>query len=162
MKRFVFPLERALEIRRMQADAEEAKLEVLVGAKAEQERARAARVAERDGCWEAPRWGETGDARALGAAERYRRHLTSVIQTIDLEIARLETAIESQRAQTVEAKRRQKLLEKLRSQRWREWEEASVRELDELAADAHRARLHGSRRAEKREVLGGVFGQTRE
>jgi hypothetical protein len=162
MKRFVFPLERALEIRRMQAEAERAKLEALVGEQARREAEKIERLAERDGCWVVPPAGAAADPSALGTASRYRRHLTGIVQGIEWDLRRLGAEVGQQRLAAMEAQRRQELLEKLRERRRREWEAASVRELDEIAADSHRARLHSHARVQKREVLGGVLRQAGE
>jgi len=162
MKRFRFSLERALAVRRTQAEAERARLEPLLQAYSALDDELEARCAERDQCWLTAAPGTAPDLAALAGAERYRHYLAEVTARLEERRRQLAAQIDAQRAALIEARRRQELLEKLRARRRREWEAASIRELEELAGDAYRARLHGSRRAEKSQILGRILGQAGE
>ncbi len=84
-------------------------------------------------------------------AGAYRRHLTATGDKLRGELSQLETQIQAQRMKVIESDRRTELLERLRKRRFAEWSAGFARELDELASDAHRARLHAARaRVEKR------------
>lgn len=84
-------------------------------------------------------------------APAYRRFLAGQAKRLQGDLAQLQAQIASQRAKLAEARRRSELLERLRERRLAEWNAAFALELDELAADAHRARLHAARRrVEKR------------
>jgi flagellar export protein FliJ len=138
MKRFVFRLARVLEIRRTEANIARTRLEQLIRARTET----IARVeaAERDhlATFSVP-------VPQMRLAGDYRQHLGTVIDRLKADAAAAEKRVEEQRRIVIEAERRCELLERLKSKRKAEWEAELARELEELAASAHQARLHAAR-----------------
>lgn len=144
MKRFQFRLERVLEIRRMQARLEQEALHKLQTAKTGLMDRLATGERERATSFTVP-IEQQRDAAA------YRRFLAGQAKRLQGDLAQLNAQIAAQQAKLAEAERRCELLDRLRGRRLAEWNAAFSLELDELAADAHRARLHAARgRVEKR------------
>ena len=140
MKTFYFNLEKALEWRRTELSREEARYKQQAAELAELDRRRAeveasgirAEVQVRE-------WNPvgSGDLTALGF---YRLR----VKTEEAEIARRrdECAIKlaAQKQQMLEARRRCRLLERLKERRLAEWTAARDHELDEIAAESYLAR----------------------
>lgn len=147
MKRFEFRLDRVLEVRRMQARLEVETLHKLHTTRTTWlERLRAVDQ-ENAASFSAP-LDQQRDAAA------YRRFLAGQAKRLQGDLVQLQAQITAQQIKVTEAERRCELLERLRERRLAEWNAAFSLELDELAADAHRARLHAARsRVEKRQVL---------
>jgi flagellar biosynthesis chaperone FliJ len=144
MKRFQFRLQRVLEIRRLQARLEEEAAEKLRAA-------RAGLLGRLAGVQRESAESFTLPVEQQRDAAAYRRHLAVLVKRLQGDLSQLDAQIARQQAKLAEAKRRCELLERLRSRRLAEWNAAFALELDELAADAHRARLHAARsRVEKR------------
>ena len=138
MKRFQFRLERVLEIRRMQARLEEEALQKL----------QAAKTALLDRLANLERENAVSFTLPLEQqrdAAAYRRFLAIQARRVHGDLSQLEAQIAAQQAKLAEAERRCELLDRLRDRRLAEWNAAFSLELDELAADAHRARLHALR-----------------
>lgn len=144
MKRFRFPLDRVLDVRRMQARLEEEALHKLHAART--------MLLERLGAVnQASAASYSVPLEQQRDAPSYRRYLAGQARRLQGDLSQLQAQIASQQAKLAEARRRSELLERLRERRLAEWNAAFARELDELAADAHRARLHAARRrVEKR------------
>jgi flagellar biosynthesis chaperone FliJ len=144
MKRFEFRLQRVLEVRRMQARIEQEVLhkfratesamsERLTGITSESERSFFTALEQQK---------EAGE---------YRQFLAERAKRLKGDLSQLAAQIRAQQAKVAEAERRCELLARLRERRLAEWNASFAAELDELAADAHRARLHAARRrVEKR------------
>jgi flagellar export protein FliJ len=139
MTTFHFPLQRALDWRRTQLKLAEARVEQQLAALAGMDQARAeldamARRAE----VEVRQFHsiEGGDLSALGS-------FRLAIQVRGRELAAKRVACQKELAarQTVmlEARRRCRLIERLKERRWTEWRSAAEKELDELAADSYLA-----------------------
>lgn len=143
MKAFRFALDRVLDFRKLQSDAERAKLDQLLVQRTallckNEELAAEARTLQ----------GFTTALPAeLTARENYRAFLRRQEQYLRSEIAKIDRLLAEQRQRVLEAERRRDLLEKLKHRRHAEWNVAFDRELEELAADAFRARLHAARHA---------------
>jgi hypothetical protein len=67
----------------------------------------------------------------------------------DLDRKRIDVnnRISKQRSVVLEADRKVKLLDRLKDRKFQEWRAASDREIDELAADSHMAKLAAARTA---------------
>ncbi|MGD0499300.1 MAG: hypothetical protein ABSC23_12785 [Bryobacteraceae bacterium] len=145
MKSFRFRLDKVLDWRRTQLELEEDKFKQECAAVAELDRLRAA--------WEASgikaemqirQWGQVtgGDLAALGA---FRQR----VKTQETEIAarragRLQT-LAAREAAMMEARRRCRLLERLKERRRGEWQAGETRETEELAAESYLARWNRAR-----------------
>jgi flagellar export protein FliJ len=140
MQTFRFPLERVLNWRRTAFVAEEARLGNLL---AEQKRLDMARE-EILAAWE--RAGRellaTGavDGSELAALSGFRAHLERQRAANERQRAEARDRITAQRARIIEAHRRFRLLEKLRSRRMEEWHVAENREMETFASEAFLAR----------------------
>jgi hypothetical protein len=139
MKAFQFPLERALDWRRTELQLAEARLHQQLAALAELDRARAALEAAGIRAETEVREFNPLAGRDLTALGSFRL----LIQVREKEIAgrRLECQRElaARQAGLLEARRRCRLLERLRERRWTEWQLARDRELEELASDSYLA-----------------------
>ncbi len=141
MQRFLFRLQRVLELWEKQADVEEIRLQELHSRrsalelqqqKLEQDR----RVAERELVES-----RTVTASDLMALESFRHFTVQQRRQLALRQAEFEVQIEKQRICLMEARRRTRLMEKLRETRQAEWKRDFDRELDELAAESYLSRL---------------------
>ncbi len=140
MQTFRFPLERVLNWRRVAFTAEEARLGPLL---AEQKRLDAARE-EILATWE--RAGRellaagTVDGSELVALGGFRARLERQRAANERQRAEARECIAAQRQRIIEAHRRFRLLEKLRSRRMAEWHLAEKREMETFASEAFLAR----------------------
>lgn len=140
MKSFQFPLEKALEWRRVQLELEEARYKQLVADLAALDRRRA--EIEASGIHaevQVRQWNPVaaGDLTALG---NFRLRVKS--QETEIARLRLESAkkLGEQQKGMLEARRRCSLLERLKERRLAEWTHERDRELDEIAAESYLAR----------------------
>jgi hypothetical protein len=140
MKSFQFPLDKALEWRRVQLDLEEAKHKRQVAAVVAIDRRRA--EVEASGVRaeaEVRQWSpiESGD---LSALANYRLKVKA--EESALARHRLEAAqkLAAQQKEMLEARRRCSLLERLKERRLAEWTSERDKELDEIAAESYLAR----------------------
>jgi hypothetical protein len=140
MKTFQFPLEKALDWRRIQLELEEVRYKQQVASLAALDRQRAeieasgirAEIQVRE--W---RPIAAGDLTALG---NFRLHVKS--QESDIARRRVEVAqkLADQQKLMLEARRRCRLLERLKERRLSEWTAARDHEIDEIAAESYLAR----------------------
>jgi hypothetical protein len=143
MKRFQFQLERVLEVRVVQARIEQEALHKLSAARATMRDRLVHLEQDSAATFLAP-------LEQQRAAADYRRFLAGRAKRIQGDLTQLDAQIAAQQAKLAEAERRAELLRRLKDRRLAEWNAAHARELDELAADAHRARLRAaSGRVEK-------------
>ncbi len=77
----------------------------------------------------------------LAALDAFRRHVAQRRTALLASRAQAQRELDALQAAMLEARRRFRLLERLRDRRLAEWKEASDRELDELASESHLARL---------------------
>ncbi len=136
MKRFQFSLERVLNFRRIQADAEQAKLALL-----EQELATLNReiVSLQDQFRQAVRIvsDQPADRAELG---RYRMVVESETIKLQRRKRELEQQLHAQRHQYTKAKQAAEVLKRLKEKQYKSWEQGLQKELDDLAMDAYLAR----------------------
>jgi flagellar export protein FliJ len=139
MKSFQFPLQKALDLRATQLELEEAGFEraAAVVAAIDRERealleARAAAERQVRGALSVP--GE--DLAALGA---YRRHAEAEEKRIAQRRAQAVQALDQQRGVMLEARRRLRLLERLKERRQAEWTAGAAKELEEMASESYLA-----------------------
>lgn len=143
MTKFVFRLARVLEFRRLRAQVLRAALERL--------HAERHALAGREQALVEMRTSEELMVRRPGASlslvefdglERMQSYVRSAQSGLARERAELEGRITAQQAAVVEADRQVGLLEKLESRQQAEWQVLFDRELEELAADSYRSRMH--------------------
>ena len=139
MTAFRFPLQKALDWRRTQLELAEARVEQQLAALAAIDQARAALDTQGQSAeTEVRRFSGLvgGDLSALGS---FRLALKG--QAVQL-VSRREACqkeLAARQAAVLEARRRYRLLERLKERRLAEWQSAADRELDELAADSYLA-----------------------
>jgi len=142
MRNFRFSLERILSWRRTELQAEEARLAALF---TERSRLDARRAEIRDAREGASRrlWASGAvDGSELESLQGYRQRLEKELVAVDRRRAQSGEQIAMQQARLVDAHRRVRLLEKLKSRRFGEWQAAWQREVDNLASEAFLARWH--------------------
>jgi hypothetical protein len=136
MSAFRFPLQKALELRRRQLEREEARHKLRVAEVAALDRARAEAESARTSAGRQVRDWKPLTGEDLAALDRFRLHMQS--EGVRIAERRKETArlAAEQEATMLDARRRCRLLEKLRERRLAEWQAAQDRELDERAAES--------------------------
>jgi len=140
MKAFLFPLEKALDWRRIQLELEEARYKQQVAALAGLDRRRAeieasgirAEIQVRE--W---RPIEASDLTALGSFRLYVKSQESEIARLRFEAAQ---KLAEQQKLMLEARRRFRLLERLKQRRFAEWTASGNREVEDIAAENYLAR----------------------
>jgi len=140
MRAFHFPLEKALGWRRVQLELEEARYKQQVAVLAGLDRQRAeveasgirAEIQVRE--W---RPVAAGDLTALGSFRLYVKSRESEIARLRFEAAR---KLAEQQKLMLEARRRCRLLERLKEHRLTEWTAERDREVEEIAAESYLAR----------------------
>ncbi|MEO8368121.1 MAG: hypothetical protein ABI806_02825 [Candidatus Solibacter sp.] len=140
MKSFRFPLEKALELRRTQLEMEEAKHKRHIAAVAAIDRRKA--EVEASGVQaevEVRRWNpiQSGDLAALGF---YRLKVKSEEAALARHRLDATQKLAEQQKLMLEARRRCRLLERLKERRLAEWTAERDKELDEIAAESFLAR----------------------
>ncbi|MEZ5399055.1 MAG: hypothetical protein R2729_05250 [Bryobacteraceae bacterium] len=144
MKKFSFPLERLLELRRLQEEMERAKLLRLAAeiGTLDQRRAELARLRE----------GANADLRRtvhpgaeprvgpLAALPYFRQRVARLDGRMLAERQRLERAAAEQRAELVRARQRSEVLETVRDKSFAEWRAAVDREQESLAGELYLAK----------------------
>jgi flagellar biosynthesis chaperone FliJ len=146
MTRFHFPLQKVLDWRRTQLEIEEGRFRQCAEAVAAVDRARAELEAGavHTEC-EVRRWDPVGggDLRALG---EYRAHVRAAETRLTADRAERARALAAQQAAMLEARRRFRLLERLKERRLAAWKSACDRELDEIASESFLAQWGSSGR----------------
>lgn len=140
MTRFVFRLETVLAWRKTQLDGEELSLRQLLAGRAELEQSMAA--LDREGRTEEERILRSSSIPAadLWALGSYRRGLQQRVGALLRRREECERRIAAQQTRVAEARRRFRLLERLRERRLAEWQYQEQREREDFAADAFLAR----------------------
>jgi len=147
MTRFHFPLQRVLEWRKTQLEVEEAKFRQSVAALGAVERARAELQAGAVHTeHEVRRWERVGGS-DLGALAEYRAHVRAEEARLAARRAECVGAVAAQQATMLEARRRCRLLERLRERRLAEWTAANDRELEEIASESYLAQWGSAERS---------------
>ncbi|MBV9745066.1 MAG: hypothetical protein JO099_14995 [Acidobacteriia bacterium] len=145
MTPFRFRLEKALHLRRIELDLEEAKfrqctLEIAGLEKQQAELHDAAARAEVEVRTQAALAGSD-----LAALASYRHYLAGQGKQLAQRIGEARQRAEAQKKTVLEAGRRCELLERLKQKRKAEWQAAADREIEQLAAESYLA--NASRRA---------------
>jgi hypothetical protein len=142
MTAFRFPLEKVLEWRRTQLELEEIQYRRQIAALAELDRQRAeideaGKTAER----QVREWNPLagGELEALGA---FRLHVKRKEQEMVAPRNECRKQLERQHALMLDARRRLRLLERLKERRLAEWRYARDKELEELASESYLAMWH--------------------
>ena len=140
MKRFQFTLETVLRWRQDQLRTEELKLERLHLERGAHLKALAgienSRRQEETAVLASPSVGGTD----LVALDAYRTRARASIERVRKALADCAARIEAQQGVLIEARRRCRLLEKLRSRRMEQWRRAFEAELEREASELHLAR----------------------
>jgi len=136
MSGFRFSLEKALDLRRLQLELEESRFQQQAAALRELDRRREDMRLSRANAEAQVRaggWAQGLDLAALGA---FRLH----VQAKEKQLAQLrvedEKKVEERRNAMLEARRRCRLLERLKERRKGEWDTAFNRELEAVAAES--------------------------
>ena len=140
MKRFEFRLDRVLEWRQTELDLELAGLGRLTAEAQAIDRRRAEVEAERSAAEQSLVSSTTVEAQQLAALDAFRAWaLQERVRLVQARTA-CETRIGEQRQRVLEARRRLRLLEKLKGTRKSEWEAEFSRETENLAGELYLAR----------------------
>jgi flagellar export protein FliJ len=139
MTSFRFRLEKVLEWRRQQMELEEARFKQQTAALAEMDGARAAlEAAGIRAELEVRTWSPLA-GNDLAALAGFRLHTRRQEQEIARLRAEAQKKLEALQPTMLEARRRCRLLERLRERRLAEWQAACDRELEELAGESYLA-----------------------
>lgn len=147
MTRFHFPLQRVLDWRKTQLELEEAKFRQraaeLVGVEKARAELQAGAVHTE---FEVRKWGSVGGSE-LGSLAEYRAHVKVEEGRLAARRAECARALAAQQASMLEARRRCRLLEKLKERRLAEWKAAADKELDEIASESFLAQWGSAERS---------------
>ena len=135
MKQFSFRLEKALDWRRQQLELEENRYKRQAGALADLDRARAELEASAVRAEVQVRGWTPLAGRDLSALARFREYVSRAEQTLAARRKACERQLQEQEGVMLEARRRCRLLERLRERRWEQWRADSDRELEQFAAE---------------------------
>jgi hypothetical protein len=144
MTTFKFPLQKALDWRRTQLEVAEARTQEQLAALAAIDQARAELDAMGQRTEVEVRQFAPLDGSHLGALGTFRLAIRARGRDLVARRAECEKELAVRQSAVLEARRRCRLLERLKERRWAEWHKAAERELDELAADSYLA--HWARR----------------
>jgi len=146
MKAFEFRLQRVLEWRRVQLELEENRLQRQLAALAELDRARAGLEAAAIGAELQVRAWSSLSGRDLAALSGFRRHVQNEERTLAARRANSQREMDAQETAMLEARRRCRLLERLRERQWAEWQAAGDREMEQFATESYLAGIIRRRR----------------
>jgi flagellar export protein FliJ len=149
MQAFRFNLEKVLQLRETQLEVEEVGFKQQVAAVAALERALLDLDAAVAGAEMEVRRADGMEGRDLAALASYRSGMQKRKQEVSVRRRQSQTTLEKQQAIMLEARRRCRLLERLRERRLAEWQAACNRELEEGAQESFLAGwARGQRRAD--------------
>jgi flagellar export protein FliJ len=137
MNGFQFRLEKVLAWRRTQLDLAEAHFERQTAAVAALASDRAGLETAGTRAGMAIREWDSVTGSDLAALEAFRRGLRKRGEEMDARIAAARRDLEERRAAMLEARRRCRLLERLKERRLAEWTAAADREIEQLAGESH-------------------------
>ena len=152
MKAFEFPLQRILEYRRQQAGVEQTRLEALLRDAREVGEQIASLASQKTQVRDEIRGGNLTAGHELAAVSRFEDFLGRNILQLQKRKTEIEVLSQKQRQAVLEAQRKVKLLERLRDRRMQDWTSACDRELEEVAAESHLARLMSERRLNRHAI----------
>jgi flagellar biosynthesis chaperone FliJ len=144
MKAFQFSLQRALEWRNTQVLMEEAKLESLRGGLRELDRSLEQLSARRQASAGMVNPGGSVQGNLFCALEEFRQWLNREERGLRTRIQQASEAVQAQQAAVVEARRKARLLERLRAVRHTEWKKAEDLEMETLAGEFAIAQWRGA------------------
>ena len=146
MKRFEFTLRRVLEVRRQQAEIERSRLQSHLANLETLQNYRRATAQRADEARAFVKNGSTVSGEDLVALSAFEKHISRTIVSIDQQKAKLDQVIAQQQAKVLEAERKVKLLQNLEEKQLSEWTVLRDKEIEQLGADSHLARLLSERR----------------
>jgi flagellar export protein FliJ len=139
VKKFHFPLDRLLELRKIQQDAEQVKLDQLLhslqGLDARREQLRGARQSAEKGVRQEVGAQPAVHIPTVEVLGPFRRRIARAVRQLDAERAQLLTRVAQQRKSLLEARQRREVLEKFREKGMSEWRREAAREQESLAAE---------------------------
>lgn len=162
MKRFEFRLERVLEWRRAQLDIELAALGRLTAEAQAIDRRRGEIEAERASAESSLFASATAEAQQLAALDAFRAWAREECGRLANRRAEWERKIAEQRQKLLEARRRSRLLERLKERRRAEWDAEFNRELENLAGELYLARRTASEPRNARNSAGSRVSPANE
>ena len=139
MTPFRFPLEKILHWRRVQLELEENELQRQAAALAELDRVRAELEAAAIRTELQVREWSPLSGRDLAALSGFRLHVQHEERALAARRAERQKQLDAQQQAMLEARRRCRLLERLRERRLAEWRLASDRELEQFAGECYLA-----------------------
>jgi hypothetical protein len=142
MKSFQFPLDKALKWRRIELELEEARYKQQSAELADIDRRRAEVEASRIRAEIQVREWNPVAATELTALGAFRLRVKSEEADLARRRAVCAAKLADQQKQMLEARRRCRLLERLKERRLAEWKSACDREIEEIAAESYIARWH--------------------
>jgi hypothetical protein len=140
VKKFHFPLECALAWRRRQCEDEERRLECTLAALHAIEGRRRALAASRQEAQASIRGHTAPAVPELWSLSQYLSCALRQERVLEADRASQVRAVDAQRRRVLEARRRVRLLERLKEDRLAEWNRDFNRELENLAAEAYLTR----------------------
>lgn len=141
MNAFRFRLAKVLDWRRTELSLAETRFRQQTAAVAALEQARAALDASAIRAEMLVRDSSHIEGADLAALDAFRRHVAQRRAALLASRAQAQLELDAVQAAMLEARRRFRLLERLRGRRLAEWKEAADRELDQIASESHLARL---------------------
>jgi septal ring factor EnvC (AmiA/AmiB activator) len=148
MKKFAFPLDRALNWRRLQSERERAELEKLAGEgqaiAGREKRMRSERAEQEHGLAH----GLYLDSAYVATLPRWQQQVKQSLAEIAAEQRAADARVAAQREKFQETERAVRLLERLRERRLANWEMELAKEEETFAAEAYLARCIRLRRSE--------------
>lgn len=135
MHRFRFRLEKVRQWRQVELDLEEAALRRLLSELRALQAGLARVEADRGEAERALLRAEVVEAQELAALDAYRFHLTRERERIEKQIRECEGRIAAEQQRVLEARRKLRLLERLKERRRADWETETAREVEKLAGE---------------------------
>jgi hypothetical protein len=151
MKAFQFPLQKALDLRQTQFELAQALVERKLALLLEIDRERAGIEAAGERSELEVRQLPCIEGRDLTALAGFRLAIRARSQALAAKRVECQKELASRQAVLLEARRRCRLLERLKERRLTEWQSAADKELEELAADSYMAQWARVQKPEARE-----------
>lgn len=146
MTAFRFRLEKVLQWRATELTLAESRFEQQTAAVAAIDRARAALDAASIRAEVMVRDSPHVEGADLAALAAFRQHTRARLSELSAARVPAQRELDARCAAILDARRRVRLLERLKTRRQAEWKEAFDRELDQLASESYLARFAGAKR----------------
>jgi len=140
VKRFLFGLARALDYRRQQLELEEVKLEVLLAERGRLDAESLRLETEVAGTRQSLMVTGSAESQELVAADLYLGHLAEEKKRQAAKLANWQERASKQQREMVEARRRVRLIEKLKDKQFAAWKSEADKEQENLSAELYLAR----------------------